>query len=224
MKNYVLAIIIVVGLIIWMPGCSKSHKSSRNSIPASGGSTGGTGGTVPGGTGTGSGNIPGGSPGTGTGSGTGGGTGTGDTVPGNTQIGLAENPEAPRIPGGTADEQMVAQAINEYRQQNGLPALIWSDEIADAERSHAYDCEQQGYFGHGAKSNPSNYSFCTQRGQFLGLPGSLYECGYGGGASGALTAWKNSSTHRAAILNSTLKYHGVGIGASGVAVFWASLR
>jgi len=175
--------------------------------------------------------TPGGSPAsdyTGGGSGGGGGNGgggggSGDTVPGNISIGLAENPEAPRIPGGTSAERSVASDVNSFRNQNGLSSLIWRDDIADAERSHAYDCEQLGYFGHGAKHDPNNYNLCVQRGEFLGLGGYLWECGYGGGASGAMSAWANSSAHRAAILRSDLKYHGVGIGSSGAPTFWASL-
>lgn len=149
---------------------------------------------------------------------------TGSTVPGNVQIGLAESPEAPKISGGTSAERRVADDVNAFRQQNGLNPLIWNDAIADAERSHAYDCEQLGYFGHGAKHDPNDYNLCVKRGQFLNLPGSLWECGYGGGGSGAVSAWANSSAHRAALLTTGLTQHGVGIGPNGSPTFWASLR
>jgi uncharacterized protein YkwD len=158
------------------------------------------------------------------GGGGGGGGGTGETVPGNIQLGLAASPEAPRIAGGTSAERQVAQDVNDFRQQNGLSALAWSDAIADAERSHAYDCIQRSYFGHGASHDPDDYGICVQRGQFLNLPGDLWECGYGGGGSGAVLAWANSSAHRAALLTTGLTQHGVGIGPSGSPTFWASLR
>ncbi|TET35314.1 MAG: CAP domain-containing protein [Planctomycetota bacterium] len=205
MKNRVSAIFIIALLVMWISGCSGSSDGSShdNRVYNPGGTTGGTG------TGSGNGGIP---------------PGTGDTVPGNVELGLSENPEAPRIAGGTADEQLVAQNINEFRQENGLEPLIWADAIADAERSHAYDTEQLDYFGHGASHDPGNYGICVERGQFLDLPGQLWECGYGGGPANAVSGWSNSPGHRAGILDSSLTYHGVGISTSGVNVFWASLR
>lgn len=202
MRRLDLLVVTVLILSLLLVGCAGGTGSSSRStddIPTSagGGSSGGDGGTAP---------------------------ATGSTVPGNIQIGLAESPEAPRISGGTSAERQVADDVNAFRQQNGLSALVWSDAIADAERSHAYDCEQLGYFGHGASQAPSDYNLCVQRGQFLDLPGSLWECGYGGDASGAMSGWANSSAHRSAILDTTLKYHGVGIGSGGTPVFWASLR
>jgi uncharacterized protein YkwD len=202
MRRRNLPIVIVLILSLLVVGCARgtgSSSRSTESIPTSagGGGSGGAGGNPP---------------------------AAGGTVPGNVQIGLAESPEAPRISGGTSAERQVADDVNAFRQQNGLGALVWSDAIADAERSHAYDCEQLGYFGHGANHAPGDYNLCVQRGQFLDLPGSLWECGYGGGASGAVSGWANSSAHRSAILDATLKYHGVGIGSGGTPVFWASLR
>lgn len=164
----------------------------------------------------------------GSGGGGGGGTNiwpnTGATVPGNSSLGLAASPQAPSVPGGISHERQVAQAVNDFRQQNGRSQLVWMDAIADAERSHAGDCEQRGYFGHGAKHDPGNYNICVQRGQFLNLPGYLWECGYGGSGSGALPCWANSSAHRDALLDASLQYHGVGIGSCGAPTFWASLR
>jgi len=165
------------------------------------------------------------------GGGGGGGGPTNGTVPGNAQLGLATSPEAPRIPGGTQDERMVANQINQYRQQNGRSALAWSDDMADAARSHAYDCAQAGYFGHGSRYNPGNYNIAVQRGQWLyqqgfsDLEGYYWECGYSGGASGAVSGWINSNAHRQAILDTGLVgKHGVGIGPKGNYVFWVSCR
>ena len=191
-------VLLALAFLLSWAGCAGGTGSSSRSIDDIPTGAGGTGGDTP--------------------------PAAGDTVPGNTQIGLAATPEAPRGSGGTADERRVADDVNEFRQQNGRSALAWSDAIADAERSHAYDCEQQDYFGHGAKHDPGDYNLCVKRGQFLNLPGYLWECGYGGGASGAMSAWAGSSAHRDAILDTGLQYHGVGIGSSGTPTFWASLR
>jgi hypothetical protein len=185
-RLYLLIIVIAVfSIVVATPGCSKKHNSSR---PGISGDTGG-------GTGSGGGGSGGGS----------GGSSTGDTVPGNTDLGLAISPEAPRYSGGgTADEMMVAEMINDFREEQGLNRLTWSDELADAERSHAYDCNQFKYGGHGNHKNPS-YSIAVERGKSLGLY-RLYECtthGTGGPAN-AINAWTNSSGHRAAILKKTL--------------------
>jgi len=159
----------------------------------------------------------------------GGGGSSNGTVPGNAQLGLATSPEAPRIPGGTQDERMVADQINQYRQQNGRSALVWSDDMADAARSHAYDCAQAGYFGHGSRYSPSDYNIAVQRGQWLyqqgfsDLNGYYYECGAQNGPARALSDWANSSAHRQAILNTSLQKHGVGVGPNGRYVFWVSV-
>jgi uncharacterized protein YkwD len=151
----------------------------------------------------------------------GGGTPSGQTVPGNAALGLAESPEAPRIPGGTSDERKVAQDVNDFRQQNGLSALSWTDALGDAERSHSYYCHQENYFGHGSHSDNS-YNCAVERGKFLGAANYLWECAYAVGPSGAMNAWANSTTHRNAILTSGLTKHGVGISSNNMIVCWAS--
>jgi uncharacterized protein YkwD len=186
MKRIYLPVIIAVAfsLLIAAPGCSKKHSSSRPGVPGD--------------TGT----------GTATGTGTGGGDGdvgtpTGDTVPGNIDIGLADSPEAPRYSGGgTTVEMMVAEDVNDFREENGLNRLAWNDEIADAERSHAYDCTQGGYFGHGARQAPLSHYY-VQRGQFLNISGgSLYECACwpSDPKYAVKPMWAESPGHRAALL------------------------
>jgi hypothetical protein len=212
MKRIYLIVIVIAlfGLVVAVPSCSKKHSSSRPGVP--------------------------GDTGTGTGTGTGGGgdvgTPTGDTVPGNIDIGLASSPEAPRYSGGgTAVEMMVAEDVNDFREENGLNRLAWNDEIADAERSHAYDCTQGGYFGHGARQAPLSHYY-VQRGQFLKISGgSLYECALYECACwpsdpkyAVKPMWAESPGHRAALLNPTLKVHGVGISADGKYVMWSSLQ
>jgi uncharacterized protein YkwD len=219
MKQIYLIVIIVavLGLVIAAPGCSKKHSSSRSGSPSydtGTGDTGGGGGTGGGTSGTGTGS------GSGTGSGTGG-TPTGDTVPGDISLGLSENPEAPRMTGGTADEQMIANMVNDFRAENGLSPFAWNDGIADCERSHAYDMEQQNYFSHGSKSN-SSYSICTARSQSLGLGGVLESNCMDSALTSVVQAWINSSAHREQLLNSNNTRHGVGISTNNRYICHAS--
>ncbi len=224
MKKNAISIIIVMilALVFAAPGCGKSHKSSRSATPSAGGG-GGSGGTGSG-TGTGSGGGNGGTGTGGGGSGTGGGTATGETVPGNIDVGLASAPEAPRMVGGTADEQKVAELINEFRAENGLHLWTWDDGIADCERSHAYDCEQQGYFGHGAKASPKDYNICNERGRFLGIGPVLESAAQGvcSSPSGIVNCWKNSPPHRAQLLADGNTRHGAGISVNEKYAFHAS--
>jgi uncharacterized protein YkwD len=195
MKRLYILIIIVAAfsMVVVTPGCSKKHSSSRSSLPSYSTGTG---------TSTGS--------GTATGTGGNGGTPTGDTVPGDVSLGLSENPEAPRMTGGTADEQMIANMVNDFRAENGLSPMAWHDGIADCERSHAYDMEQQNYFSHGSKSD-SSYSICTARAQFLGLGGVLESICMDSALTSVVQAWINSPSHRAQLLAAGNTRHGVGI-------------
>jgi uncharacterized protein YkwD len=201
MKRFYILIIIIAAfsMVVVTPGCSKKHSSSRSSAPSNSTATG-----------------------SGTGTGTGG-TATGDTVPGNIDLGLAASPEAPRIAGGTADEQMIADMVNDFRAENGLSPFAWNDGIADCERSHAYDCEQQNYFGHGAKAAPDDYSICNARAQSLGFSGGVLECAcWDTALSSVVQAWINSPGHRNALLNSGNTRHGVGISAKNKYIMHAS--
>jgi uncharacterized protein YkwD len=151
------------------------------------------------------------------GGGTGGGGASG-TVPGNISIGLAENPEAPRIPGGTADEREVLRLINNERNAAGVGQLQWDDALADMGRSHAYDCNQLSYGGHGSSASPGSY-LANERAKFLGLTnysaysGIVSENGsMRGGPEAVVSGWMQSSGHRMNVLYSGHTHAGVGYG------------
>jgi uncharacterized protein YkwD len=120
---------------------------------------------------------------------------------------------------------MIAEEVNDFREENGLNRLTWNDEIADAERSHAYDCSQGDYFGHGARQSPLSHYY-VQRGQFLNISGgSLYECAcWPSDLKYTVQMWVDSPGHRAALLNPSLKVHGIGISADNKYVMWSSLQ
>ncbi|TET35800.1 MAG: CAP domain-containing protein [Planctomycetota bacterium] len=135
-KGLLVLTAIIIGLVVWMPGCSKKHKSSRDSIPNYGGGGGGSagGGTGSGGNGggtsTGGGGTGGGS--TGSGTQTGGGTGGGGG------------------PAGKAGE--LFQLINEGRMNKGVDPLTWDPQIASV--AEAYCRWLANWIGSKGSSSP----------------------------------------------------------------------
>jgi uncharacterized protein YkwD len=84
-------------------------------------------------------------------------------------------------------------------------------------RSHAYDCNQRDYFGHGCKASPDNY-LANARAQFLGLTGYRSYSGIvsenAAGGPNEVPRWMNSSGHRKNIMHPDHTCAGVGISPS----------
>jgi uncharacterized protein YkwD len=136
-------------------------------------------------------------------------------------------------------ETKLAQQINQYRQQNGLPAIRLSKALSTVANRHVQDLVQtQGAGGLHAWSdapydsaNPATYPSMWEAPQRLktGYPGNGYEIAYWtSGAlrpAAALNGWKGSPSHNTVILNQgiwqNLKWKAMGIGMQqGYAVVW----
>jgi hypothetical protein len=145
---------------------------------------------------------------------------TGDTVPGNLELGLATAPETPRNPCGTPEEQICFNLINAEREKVGKAPFIWDGDLADLGRSHAADRNQQFYPGsqHGSSTN-TNHLY-QERAQFLGLKSGKFmgvvenACMGAFGGQGAFNCWLSSPGHTDVMLgNGTwamLKYAACG--------------
>lgn len=94
------------------------------------------------------------------------------------------------------EEAECFQLINEFRASNGLPALIWSRELAKASRDWSDTMRRTGRWGHGAG----------------------YENIYRGSDLGerAFNGWKRSAPHRAFLLSRSTVFAGVGVSGN----FW----
>ena len=109
----------------------------------------------------------------------------------------------------TTDEKEVFDLINNQRTQNGLSALKLDTETLRVARIKAQDMVDNNYFSHNSPTygspfqmlNSFKISYKTAGENIAGNSSN----------SSAVTAWMNSSGHRANILNSSFNYTGVGV-------------
>lgn len=108
-----------------------------------------------------------------------------------------------------AEEKRFAELINEYRRQNGLPALAVSSSLNRMATWHAVDMARKGYFSH----EDSLGRRAEARGADCGTPKQVGEniaAGpYRSTAQNAFDAWKNSEGHNRNMLNAGYKQIGI---------------
>ena len=109
----------------------------------------------------------------------------------------------------TADELEVFNLINQERTKNGLAALKIDNEVQKVARIKAQDMVDKNYFAHESPTygspfdllNSFKISYRTAGENIAGNSSN----------SAAVTAWMNSSGHRANILNGNFNYTGIGV-------------
>ena len=109
----------------------------------------------------------------------------------------------------TTDEKEVFDLINNQRTQNGLSALKLDTETLRVARIKAQDMVDNNYFSHNSPTygtpfqmlNSFKVSYKTAGENIAGNSSN----------SAAVTAWMNSSGHKANILNSSFNYTGIGV-------------
>ena len=110
------------------------------------------------------------------------------------------------------DEKEVFNLINEQRTKNGLSALKIDGELQRVARIKAQDMASNNYFSHTSPTYGSPFEMLNS---FKISYKSAGENIAGNSSnSGAVTAWMNSSGHRANILNSSFNYTGIGVVSS----------
>jgi uncharacterized protein YkwD len=119
--------------------------------------------------------------------------------------------------GGSALEQQAFDLINDQRVLNGLPPLVWADDVAAVARAHSQDMVDRGFFDH---INPDG----LDPGQRLAAAG-IANLGWaeniakifntGDPADRAATGWMSSAGHRANILNPAYDESGMGVVLGG---------
>lgn len=108
-----------------------------------------------------------------------------------------------------SDEKEVFDLINKQRTNNGLDALKNDSEIQRVARIKAQDMVYNNYFSHTSPTYGSPFdmlksfkiSYKTAGENIAGNSSN----------SSAVTAWMNSSGHKANILNSKFNYTGIGV-------------
>ena len=111
-----------------------------------------------------------------------------------------------------SDEKEVFDLINKQRTNNGLAALKNDSEVQTAARIKAQDMVDNNYFSHTSPTYGSPFdmlksfkiSYKTAGENIAGNSSN----------SSAVTAWMNSSGHKANILNSNFNYTGIGVVSS----------
>lgn len=111
-----------------------------------------------------------------------------------------------------SDELEVFNLINKERTNQGLQALKNDNEVQRVARIKAQDMVNNGYFSHQSPTYGSPFDMLKSFGISYRSAGE--NIAGNSSNSGAVTAWMNSSGHRANILNTSYNYTGIGVVSS----------
>lgn len=112
----------------------------------------------------------------------------------------------------SADEKEVFDLINEQRKKNGLAALKVDVEVQNVARIKAKDMVDNNYFSHNSPTYGSPFDMLKSFKVSYKTAGE--NIAGNSSNSKAVTAWMNSSGHKANILNSGFNYTGIGVVSS----------
>ncbi len=106
-------------------------------------------------------------------------------------------------------EQDIFRLTNEQRVQNGVPALAWSEPLAQVARAHSQDMATRNFFAH---VNPDGLD-PFQRMKIGGISYLAAGENIAGGPTAdiMMTNWMQSPPHRENILNPSFGHMGVGV-------------
>lgn len=111
-----------------------------------------------------------------------------------------------------SDEKEVFDFINKQRTSNGLAALKNDSEVQRIARIKAQDMVDNNYFSHNSPTYGSPFDMLKSFKVSYKTAGENIAANSSN--SSAVTAWMNSSGHKANILNSSFNYTGVGVVSS----------
>ncbi len=111
-----------------------------------------------------------------------------------------------------SDEKEVFDLINKQRTKNGLPALQNDSEVQKIARIKAQDMVDNNYFSHNSPTYGSPFDMMKSFKVSYKTAGENIAANSSN--SSAVTAWMNSSGHKANILNSSFNYTGIGVVSS----------
>lgn len=107
------------------------------------------------------------------------------------------------------DEKEVFALINAQRTQNGLSALKVNEEVQRVARIKAEDMVANNYFSHNSPIYGSPFDMLKSFKITYQTAGENIAANSSN--QGAVTAWMNSSGHKANILNRNFNYTGIGV-------------
>jgi uncharacterized YkwD family protein len=109
----------------------------------------------------------------------------------------------------TADEKEVFNLVNQQRTNNGLQALKVDEEVQRVARIKAQDMVDRNYFSHTSPTYGSPFDMLNSFKVSYRTAGENIAGNSTNNA--AVTAWMNSSGHKANILNGNYNYTGIGV-------------
>lgn len=112
----------------------------------------------------------------------------------------------------TSDELETFNLVNQQRINNGLPALKIDYEVQRIARIKAQDMVNNNYFDHNSPTYGTPFNMLKNFGVSYNSAGENIAGNSSNNA--AVTAWMNSSGHRANILNGNYNYTGIGVVSS----------
>lgn len=112
----------------------------------------------------------------------------------------------------TADELETFNLINQQRQNNGLSALKIDTELQKVARIKAQDMVDNNYFAHESPTYGTPFNMMKNFG--ISYTSAGENIAGNSSNSAAVTAWMNSSGHRANILNGNYNYTGLAVVSS----------
>lgn len=140
---------------------------------------------------------------------TGSSTNSGGTSTGGSDTGSGSSSASSTL---TADELEVFNLINQQRANNGLSALKIDAEVQRVARIKAQDMVDNNYFSHNSPIYGTPFNMLKNFGISYKTAGE--NIAGNSSNSAAVTAWMNSSGHKANILNSGYNYTGIGVVSS----------
>ena len=131
--------------------------------------------------------------------------------PGSSNTGTSQNNNTGTITSTSmnSDEKEVFDLINKQRTQNGLSPLKENGELQRVARIKAQDMGNNNYFSHTSPTYGSPFDMMKSFKISYNTAGENIAGNTSN--SDAVTAWMNSSGHRANILNSSFNQTGIGV-------------
>ena len=134
---------------------------------------------------------------------------SGGTTSGSTSSGSSSSGNTTNTSTMSSDEKEVFDLINKQRTNNGLTALKMDSEVLNVARIKAKDMVDNNYFSHNSPTYGSPFDMLNSFKVSYKTAGE--NIAGNSSNSAAVTAWMNSSGHKANILNSSFNYTGIGV-------------
>lgn len=141
-----------------------------------------------------------------------------------------EPPADPPANGTSMSDAELAKAlevhdrVNAERALEGLPALVWDDDVAEVATQHSIDMDVRDYFSHTNPDGALPWDRLTAAGVPYSSAGeNIYWASWSATAAQAVEAWMNSPGHRDNILRTGWTHTGIGVHEGSGGSWWTQV-